>query len=204
MKIKKLEAENKSSESIIVGLENKLRETESILTSYTAETKGLRKALENEVENCKVLKTVINKKNDEYNKNKNDIDAGNKTIKSKDKEIHKLERKVENQNDSIQRLKVDLNKLKEEKKKSEKKLKQEQDKAKKLGRKTDGCNNLFSIQTQTDSSQRNANEKPSENLSIVSPVDTQTFCTPQKVENEDPLIQEDSIDETEIECQICG
>ena len=143
--IEKLETQKILIENHSKELEKKLQEAVRLISKSSSQTKDLTKALENEVENSKVLKSVINKKNIKADKLQHVICNSDKTIKAKDKLIYNLEKKTDNQIDSIKNVKVELDQLKAENKKSAKKLKQQYEKEKRIGIEADLENNELEL-----------------------------------------------------------
>ena len=123
--LRMLQADKEKSQDIIILLETKLANAESEVMNVYKEPDTTKKALETEVENFQVLKSVIKNSNSDIVKKSNEINCATKTIKSKEKEIYNLEKKSNNQQDTIQRLKADLARIKTEKQTVEKAFKKQ-------------------------------------------------------------------------------
>ena len=119
MEVERLKNERFSLVDTIAILEDKTAKAESELLKNFKEIR----TLEKEVEDTKVLKSVIKERNNDLSRNKEEINALKKTIKSKTKEIHNMENKELNYQDTVKKLKDEIKVRKAEDIKAGKELK---------------------------------------------------------------------------------
>ena len=95
--------ETVSNKDTIAILESKVEKAEGELYDNFEKTKTL---MSIKMEEIKVMKGALKNKDDEINRNKNEISKHSKLVKIHEKEIYRLEKINENQSETISNLKV--------------------------------------------------------------------------------------------------